>query len=36
MIDELVADALADGAIRNAPRQPTAREAARILESVAG
>jgi alcohol dehydrogenase len=36
IIDELVADALADGAIRNAPRQPTAREAARILESVAG
>lgn len=36
LIDELAADALADAALRNAPRQPTAREAARILESVAG
>ena len=36
IIGDLVADALADPAIRNSPRQPTAREAGRILESVAG
>ncbi len=35
-IDQIVADALADPAIRNSPRLPTAAEARAILVSVAG
>ena len=35
-IDQLVADALVDAAIRNSPRLPTADEARSILVSVAG
>jgi alcohol dehydrogenase class IV len=36
VIDEIVRDALDDGAIRNSPRLPTVAEARRILDSVAG
>lgn len=35
-LDQLVADALDDAAIRNSPRMPTASEAAAVLEAVAG
>jgi alcohol dehydrogenase len=36
LIDLVAADALADPAIRNSPRLPSAQEARSILESVAG